>query len=291
MAARTGKAQLVGILGQPVTHSLSPVIHEHWFTELALDAAYIPLRHAPGDFHAALQAIRSLDMRGFNVTVPYKSEILPHLDSIDPAAQAIGAVNTVIITQGRWHGVNTDGTGYLRHLRDSVTDTALCAGLEDVLVLGAGGGARAIVAAMLGAGAGRITVCNRSDEKAHALINHMQPLSGHASLHALPWEKRHMAVQHARVLINTTSLGMTGHAPLPVTLESMPVGGIVSDIVYAPLETPLLAEARVRGLVAVDGLGMLLGQAAEAFAAWFGVQPEISETLRRRVMHAREDAA
>lgn len=291
MVARTGKAALVGIIGQPVTHSLSPAIHEYWLAKHGIDGSYVPFRHAPGDFHDVLKALRTLDIRGFNITVPYKSEILPHLDSIDAEAKAVGAVNTVVVEQGRWHGLNTDGRGYLRHLRDSVPGTKLVPAMQESLVLGAGGAARSIVAALLKGGAGHITVCNRSYEKACAMLSHLQPLRGQAKLSALPWEKRQEAVAHASLLINTTSLGMQGQGPLEISLADMPAGGIVSDIVYAPLETPLLAEARARGLVAVEGLGMLLGQAAEAFAAWFDVTPTLSDELRTIVLKAKEDAA
>lgn len=290
MAARTGKARLVGLIGQPITHSLSPVIHEYWMAGQGIDGCYIPFRHAPGDFPDLLKALRTLDIRGFNITVPYKSEILPHLDSIDREAQLIGAVNTVIVENGRWHGINTDDSGYLRHLKASVAEASLSRAIGQSLVLGGGGAARSIVAALLRGGAEHITVCNRSYDKANALISHLQPLKGEARLSALPWEKRHEALEHAGLLVNTTSLGVTGHAPLELSLDAMPAGGIVSDIVYAPLETPLLAEAKARGLIPVEGLGMLLGQAAEAFAAWFGVLPEITPELRAHVLAAREAA-
>lgn len=290
MAARTGKASLVGLIGQPVTHSLSPAIHEFWMTQHAIDGAYVPFRHAPGDFTDLLKALRTLDIRGFNITVPYKSEILPHLDSIDPEAKAVGAVNTVVVEQGRWHGLNTDGSGYLRHLRVSVPTAQLSRRIGESVVLGGGGAARSIVAALIRGGAEHVTVCNRSYEKACALISHLQPLKGSVKLSALPWEKRQEAVDRAGLLINTTSLGMVGHAPLQITLERMLEGGIVSDIVYAPLETPLLAEAKARGLTPVEGLGMLLGQASEAFAAWFGILPEITPELRAHVLAMREAA-
>jgi shikimate dehydrogenase len=290
MAARTGKASLVGLIGQPVTHSLSPAIHEYWMAQHGIDGTYIPFRHAPGAMPELLRALRTLDLRGFNITVPYKSEMLAHLDSIDPEAKAVGAVNTVVVEKGRWHGLNTDGSGYLRHLQASTSKAQLQSCIQESLVLGGGGAARSIVAALMRGGAQHLTVCNRSYEKACALISHLQPLARGTRLSALPWERRQEAVPKAGLLVNTTSLGMEGHAPLELSLDAMPAGGIVSDIVYAPLETPLLAKARARGLTPVEGLGMLLGQAAEAFHAWFGVMPEVTPKLRAHVLAMREAA-
>lgn len=287
MPARTGRASLVGLIGQPVAHSLSPAIHEYWIKAHHIDGAYIPFRHAPDAFPELMRALRALDLRGFNITVPYKSEILPHLDSIAPEAKAMGAVNTVVVEKGRWHGINTDGSGYLHHLRATVTPEILAHGLKSVLVLGGGGAARAIVGALLEAEAGEVILCNRSPEKVSALVQHLQPMNKKTLLRSLPWEERHPAVASAHLLINTTSLGMTGHGPLELSLVSMPEGGIISDIVYAPLETPLLREARERGLIAIEGLGMLLGQAAESFAAWFGVKPVLDDALRAHVLAVR----
>lgn len=283
MAARTGNASLVGVIGQPVTHSLSPAIHEYWIAQAGLDACYIPFRHRVGDFFPLIESLRVLDVRGFNITVPYKSEILPYLTSIDPQAQAMGAVNTVVNEGGRWHGLNTDGSGYLRHLRASVEADQLTQNLKQTLILGAGGAARSIVVALANAGAEQIIICNRSAEKAQALASHLQPVVGKTVLSTRPWDERESALEQVGLVVNTTSLGMTGQAPLTLDLGNMRGGGIVSDIVYHPLMTPLLQDAHARGLVTVDGLGMLLGQAAEAYHAWFGIIPVVDQALRDRL--------
>ncbi|MBY0355078.1 MAG: shikimate dehydrogenase, partial [Rickettsiales bacterium] len=213
---------------------------------------------------------------------------MPYLDSIDDQAQAIGAVNTIVIEHGRWHGLNTDAAGFLKHLRDSVDTEILSRQIAHSLVLGAGGAARSIVAALIMGGARDITICNRSTERTINLIEQLTPLANNVKIHALSWEKRHDAVMQAGLIVNTTTLGMDGYPPLELSLANAQDQTIVSDIVYAPLFTPLLQQAQQRGLVTVDGLGMLLGQAAEAFTHWFAISPTINEALRTRVMASHE---
>lgn len=265
-------------MGWPVAHSRSPVIHNHWIAELGLKGAYVLLPVQPEELETALRALPVLGFAGCNLTIPHKVAALSVVDKVDALAQRIGAVNSIVVeTDGSLTGRNTDGFGYIQSLLDVQPGWKADAG--PAVVLGAGGAARAVIVGLLESGAKEIRLTNRSWAKAHDVA---QEFGG--MVRALPWEDRHDALAGAALLVNTTNQGMHGEAALDLRLDHLPTQALVSDIIYVPLETPLLAAARLRGLVTVNGLGMLLNQARPAFAAWFGVQPAITPSLLSKVL-------
>ena len=269
MKLLSGHARLAGVFGHPVTHSRSPRLHGFWLQRYGIDGAYIPLGVAPGGFGAAVRALVDLGFRGANVTIPHKLAAFEICDAVAPFARRAGAVNTLIFRDGRIEGSNTDGFGFLESIREAAPGWRADAG--PAVLLGAGGAARAIAAALLDAGAPRVTLVNRTAAKAEALA---RDLGG--PIHVAD----RAPLEDAALLVNTTSLGMQGQPGLEVDLAPLPASAVVADIVYVPLETRLLAAARARGLVAVDGLGMLLHQARPGFEAWFGVAPQVDQALR-----------
>ncbi len=271
MRLLTGSARLAGVIGWPVAHSRSPRIHGTWLARHAIDGAYIPLPVAPEDFAEVVRALAKAGFAGVNITIPHKQAAFDLCDVVDPFATRAGAVNTLIFKPGGITGLNTDGSGFLANLTAHGVNPAA----GPALILGAGGAARAIGAALQDAGA-EVTFCNRTPARAAELA---------ASLGAatLPWDSRAAALADFALLVNTTSLGMTNHPPLDISLAAAPASLAVADIVYAPLQTPLLAAAAARGLRAVEGLGMLLHQAVPGFAAWFGVTPVVDDELYRIV--------
>ena len=266
------------VVGHPIAHSRSPMIHGHWLAEHGLDGTYERLDVAPEAFAAFLRGLPASGFAGGNVTIPHKEAAFRLADALTERARAIGAVNTLVVEGGRVVGDNTDGIGFIAHLDRSLgADWPERTGHRAV-VLGAGGAARAVVAGLIERGL-HVQIANRSPERAQALAA-LDP--EHAG--ALPWEALPAALPETGLLVNTTSLGMAGHPPLALDLAPLPARGAVCDIVYVPLETPLLAAARARGLAAVDGLGMLLHQAVPGFAAWFGVRPEVTPALRETIV-------
>ncbi|MBT6093708.1 MAG: shikimate dehydrogenase [Rhodospirillaceae bacterium] len=270
----SGSAKLAGVLGWPVSHTLSPRLHGYWLEHYDIDGAYVPLPVRPENFSNAVRALGDLGFRGANVTVPHKETAFAAMDDVSDMAKTLRAINTIVIADdGTMFGDNTDGYGFMESLR------AGAAGIElqdqPVVVLGAGGASRAIVAALLTDGAGEVRVFNRTLERAEALAKDIggavrpEPMSALAG-----------AIADAALLVNTTSLGMIGHAPLEIDISALPSDAVVADIVYSPLETDLLKQARTQGHRVVDGLGMLLHQARPAFAAWFGIDPEVTPELR-----------
>ena len=272
MKLLSGHARLAGVFGHPVTHSRSPRLHGFWLQRYGIDGAYIPLGVAPGGFAAAVRALVDLGFRGANVTIPHKLAAFEICDAVAPFARRAGAVNTLIFRDGQIEGSNTDGFGFLESIREAAPGWRADAG--PAVLLGAGGAARAIAAALLDAGAPRVTLVNRTAAKAEALA---RDLGG--PIHVAD----RAPLEDAALLVNTTSLGMQGQPGLEVDLAPLPGSAVVADIVYVPLETRLLAAARARGLVAVDGLGMLLHQARPGFEAWFGVAPQVDQALRDAV--------
>jgi shikimate dehydrogenase len=268
---------LAGVMGWPVAHSRSPAIHQHWIAQHQLNGTYVLLPVAPERLGDAVRGLRALGFAGCNITIPHKVAAMAHVDVIDPAAKKIGAINTIVVRpNGELFGMNTDGFGYLASLRDVQADWRADRG--PVVVLGAGGAARAILVALVQAGAPEIRLVNRSLDKAQALADELGgPITAHR------WEDRHEVLDGAALLVNTTSLGMGGQEPLHLDLARLPVTALVSDIIYVPLTTTLLAQAQARGNPTVNGLGMLLHQARPAFEAWFGVMPEVTAELRTRI--------
>lgn len=269
--------QLAGVMGWPIAHSLSPRLHSFWLEALALRGAYLPLAVEPDKLEAATRGLAALGFRGANVTVPHKEAVMRYCDTIDDQAGRIGAVNTLIISEAGITGRNTDALGFIANLRAGAPEHSHTGSIA--VVLGAGGAARAVAVALLDAGCAEIRVCNRSLERAQTLAENFGE-----RVRPIPWASRSDALEGARLLVNTTSLGMTNQPALDIDLHPLPADALVSDIVYNPLMTDLLARAQARGLRVVDGLGMLLHQAAPGFAAWFGVEPVVDDALRAHVL-------
>jgi shikimate dehydrogenase len=267
-----------GVMGWPLAHSRSPVLHGFWLKQYGIDGAYDLLPVAPEGLEASLRGLAARGFAGCNLTIPHKERALALVDEIDATARRIGAINTVIVRpDGGLDGRNTDAFGFIENLRAALPGWRADAG--PVVVLGAGGAARAIVAALLDHAAPEIRLVNRNQARAEVLA---AALGG--PIRVAPWSARQAALGGAALLVNATSLGMVGQPPLDLALDALPATAVVNDIVYAPLETPLLAAARRRGNPVVDGLGMLLHQARPGFAAWFGVMPEVTPALRQAVM-------
>lgn len=274
----SGGAKLAGIMGWPVAHSRSPALHGYWLAELGIDGAYVPMAVKPENLRRALQALPLLGFAGCNITIPHKVDAMRAVDEYDLAAKRAGSVNTIIVRpNGSLLGSSTDGFGFIAALRAALTGFNAAQG--PAVVLGAGGAARAIVAALLDEGAEEVRLVNRTPARATKLAKELGgPVRG------IPWEERGQALAGASLLVNATSLGMEGQPALDLALDALPRDAVVNDIVYVPLETPLLAAARARGHRCVDGLGMLLHQARPGFEAWFGVRPEVTEGLRQAVL-------
>lgn len=264
-----------GVIGHPISHSKSPLIHGHWMEKYNIDGDYKAVDIAPDDLEMGVRDLVRDGYAGFNVTVPHKIAIMDVCDEIDATARAIGAVNTVVIEDGKLYGRNTDAFGFIENLKAGLPDGAFDA---PAMVLGAGGAARAAVYGLLQAGVPHIAVCNRSKDKAEAL----RAMDPH-KISVVEWDMRDRLGGYG-LLVNTTSLGMAGHAPLDIQLHELPEGAAVCDIVYAPLMTDLLSTAQARGHHIVTGIGMLLHQARPAFHAWTGVMPEVDEALVQKVL-------
>ncbi len=266
---------LAGVMGWPVAHSRSPQIHNYWLQKYGIKGAYVQLAVQPANLAAALAGLSALGFRGCNITIPHKVDALKLVHEVDANALRVGAINTVVVqADGSLKGMNTDGFGYIQSLLDAQPNWR--AGTGPVTVLGAGGAARAIVLALADRGAKEIRLLNRTFDKAQALATEFG-----GPVKALPWSERHAALADVALLVNTTSQGMHGNPPLELTLDALPKHALVSDVIYVPLETPLLAAARQRGNATVNGLGMLLNQARPAFHAWFGVMPDLTPELRQ----------
>ena len=274
----TGKARLAGVIGWPVSHSRSPRLHGYWLERIGIDGAYLPLPVAPENLESVLRALPKMGFRGCNLTVPHKEAVLALVDELEPLAQRIGAVNTIVVAEdGGLIGRNTDAFGFLENLRRGCPAWNPTA--APALVLGAGGAARAVVAALMDAGVPEIRLANRSRDRAEQLAADLGD-----PIRVVDWSERNVAQAGTGLLVNTTTLGMTGQSMLDLDLTELPLTALVNDIVYAPLETELLAAARLRGNPIVDGLGMLLYQAVPGFEAWFGVRPEVTPELRNFVL-------
>ena len=269
----TGAARLAGVMGWPVAHSRSPRIHGYWLGERGIDGAYLPLAVRPEVLNVALAALPALGFRGCNLTAPHKEAALARMDTLSETARRIGAVNTVTVgDDGALHGDNTDGYGFISHLRQEAPGWEVS---SSVAVLGAGGAARAVLDALSAAGVPEIRLLNRTDERAAALAE-----EAGETVRPLPWDQRAEALDGCGLLVNTTKLGQVGMPALALALDRLPAEAVVYDLVYAPLETDLLRAARARGHSTMDGLGMLIHQARPGFAAWFGVEAEATAALR-----------
>jgi shikimate dehydrogenase len=270
------------VVGHPIAHSRSPLIHGYWLKEHGIDGCYERIDVPPAKFDAFLSDFGHRGFVGGNVTIPHKEAAFAGVDRRTSRAERVRAVNTVWVEDGTLWGDNTDVLGVMAHLDQSL-GPAWDANVGAALVIGAGGAARAVVAGLADRPVGRILVANRTAAKARDLARDMA-LDDPPRLTPVPWEDLDRAVPDAGLIVNTTSLGMAGQPPLPIDLTGARPDAIVTDIVYVPLKTPLLAAAEARGLRTVDGLGMLLHQAVMGFRRWFGVEPSVTPALRELIV-------
>ncbi|MBX3493341.1 MAG: shikimate dehydrogenase [Parvibaculum sp.] len=269
----------VCVIGWPIAHSRSPLIHNHWIAEHKIpDARYEPMAVKPEDAAATIRDLPKLGFIGANVTVPHKETAFAALDRHDAMARRLKAVNTIVTTAKGLEGRNTDGYGFIANLKDRAAGWSASRG--PAVLLGAGGAARAIAAALEDEGAPEIRIVNRTAARAEALIRDL----GLKAARMFVETDAASALDGAALLVNTTTLGMKGENDVDLNLAALPKSALVTDIVYTPLETGLLRRAREAGHRTVDGLGMLLHQAVPGFEAWFGVRPEVTEKLRKLVL-------
>ena len=276
--------KMAGVMGYPISHSLSPRLHGYWISKYGLDATYQPWAVKPEELKEVFKSLRADAakngdlFRGTNLTIPLKEAALPLVDILESSAKIIGAVNTVVVSDdGKLIGRNTDGIGFTDSLAEH-TDIKKFEG-GTALVLGAGGASKAVVYAILQMGVDKIYVTNRTKERAQELCAHIGDKA-----EVLAWNLRTEILDTIDLLVNTTSLGMTGQPELEMSLKGLKTDAVVTDIVYVPLETALLKEARLAGNLTVDGLGMLLHQAKAGFEAWYGVKPQVDKKLRDFVL-------
>jgi len=272
-----GQTRFAGVMGWPVEHSKSPRLHGFWLKKLQVDGVYIPLPVSPERLPEAIAGLPALGFRGVNLTIPHKERVIPLCDQLDETARRIGAVNTIVVEDGVLHGTNTDAFGFIENLRQNSSWTAPAGA---AVLLGAGGAARAIAVALSDDGVQDLRIVNRTGERVQSLIQS----TGLKNASFVPWNERDQALDGAALVVNATSLGMQRNPKLDINLAALPKTAVVNDIVYAPLQTPLLEDAAARGNPVVDGLGMLLYQAVPGFKAWFGVSPDVTEELREFVL-------
>lgn len=269
---------MAGVMGWPVMHSRSPMLHNFWFREHGLAGTYVPLAIRPEGLEAALRALQPLGFAGCNLTIPHKQAAMAIVDEVDAVAKAIGAISCVVVRpDGSLAGSNNDCFGFIENLRQQ--QPAWRADAGPATVLGAGGGSRAVCYALAQAGAKEIRLVNRNLERAQAIAKEFG-----GPITPLAWDSRNDALEGVATVVNTTSLGMVGQPPLDIDLAKLPARALATDIVYVPLETPFLAAARRRGNPVVDGLGMLLHQARPAWRAWFGLETQVTPQLRELIV-------
>ena len=265
---------VAAVLGHPINHSKSPKLHNYWLSLFDIDGHYIPLDIDPRNFENSIRALSGLGFVGANVTIPYKEKVLKIADKISDRAAIIGAANTLTFLQdGTIYADNTDGYGFLQNIKCKYNDWT--AGEGTSVVFGAGGASRAILGALIEDGANEVILANRTRSRADQLRSDFG-----AKIKVVDWMKVQNYLSDASTVINATSLGMDGKADLPIPLQGLNKNTLVTDIVYTPLNTPLLENAAKRGCRTVDGLGMLIHQAIPGFERWFGVKPDVSEKLR-----------
>ncbi len=282
MISLSGNTRVYGLLGDPVTHSLSPLMHNHAFQEYQINSVYVPFHVLPNNLPAAVDGLRALNVAGVNVTIPHKETVLAHLDQVDPTAQLIGAVNTVVNQEGTLHGYNTDASGFMRsvsHELDFVPEG------QDIVLLGAGGACRAAAVALASAGVKSITIANRHKSRAERIISDLHfPFP---RVHFTACDYNHSGYLHALsgadLIANTTSLGLHGEEINFLPLEHIKGGASIFDMVYSSSETTLIKKSRAMKLSCTDGLGMLAAQGEDAFFLWTGVR--LPDGFMRKVLH------
>src|SRR5882724_1637321 len=273
----TDRFLLAGVMGWPVMHSRSPMLHNYWFKERGLAGTYVPLEIRPEHLAGALRGLHPLGFAGVNVTIPHKQEAMGIVDEVDALAKRVGAISCVTVRpDGSLAGTNNDCYGFIHALRQEQPGWRANAG--PALVIGSGGGSRAVCYALAQEGAKEIRLVNRSVARAKGIESDFG-----GPIKALPWEQRHDALEGVAMVVNTTSCGMVGQPALDLRLDRLAKSALAADIIYIPLETPFLAAARARGNRTINGLGMLLSQGRPAWKAWFGIEPEVTAELRAMV--------
>ncbi len=275
---KASKIPLAGVIGSPIAHSKSPKLHQHWLKRYGIRGYYVPLDISSDDLETAIRALPKMGFVGVNVTIPHKEHVLSIADIVTDRAALIGSANTLIFREdGKVHADNTDGYGFLENLRHGAPDWN--PGEGPAAVIGAGGAARAVIASLIEAGVQEIRLANRTKTRAEALRSEFG-----GKVVVFDWVRAGNMLEDATTVVNASSLGMVGKSEMRIPLDALSKNAVVTDLVYAPLETPLLAYARSIGCRTVDGLGMLLYQAAPGFARWFNAKPEVDEELRKVMM-------
>jgi shikimate dehydrogenase len=272
--ARPDRFLLACVMGWPIAHSRSPLLHNYWLRKYDLAGTYVPLAIRPEGLAAALRALHPLGFAGCNLTLPLKQHAVTIVDEVDETARRIGAISCVVVrSDGTLAGTNNDWYGFVHMLKQE--QPAWRADAGPVAVLGAGGGSRAVCHGLLHEGAREIRLVNRTFARAKAIADEFG-----GPITPLPWEQRHEALEGAAMAVNATSQGMVGQPALDIDLGRLPKTALAGDIIYTPLETPFLAAARARGNSTINGLGMLLHQGRPAWQRWFGIEPEVTPELR-----------
>lgn len=268
---------MAGVMGWPVMHSRSPLMHNYWMEQQGLAGTYVFLAIKPGALAPALRALHPLGFSGCNLTIPHKLDAMTIVDEVDDVAHKIGAISCVVVRDdGSLFGTNNDWLGFVGNLKQHHPDWRADAG--PIAVIGAGGGGRAVCYALLQLGATEIRLVNRTRKKAEAIAAEFG-----GPIQVLPWEDRHDALEGAAMAVNVTSQGMNGEPALDLRLDNLSTSALAADIIYTPLETPFLAAARERGNATLNGLGMLLHQGPPAWKLWFDVEPTVTAALRERM--------
>ena len=268
---------LACVMGWPIAHSRSPMLHNYWFRRHDLAGTYVPVAVRPENLAAALRALHPLGFAGCNLTLPHKQQALTIVDEVDEVAKRIGAISCVVVRpDASLAGTNNDWYGFVHNLKQTQPGWRADAG--PVVVLGAGGGARAVCYGLMQEGVKEIRLVNRTFARAKGIADEFG-----GPIEALPWEQRHDALKGAAMVVNATSQGMSGQPALDLRLDKLAKTALAADIIYTPLETPFLAAARQRGNRTINGLGMLLHQGRPAWKAWFGIEPEVTVELRALV--------
>lgn len=265
-----------GVIGYPIAHSKSPIIHQHWLDEYNIEGSYKAIEIKPEELKEKIQRLVDNGFDGFNITIPHKENIFKLCDELDDAAQKVGAVNTVVIKDKKLIGMNTDAFGFTQNIKSK---NSFDFKGRRALVLGAGGASRAVLYALVNEGVEQILLSNRTRDKAEKL-KELYP----DKIEIIDWKEKESCLKSIDLLVNTTSLGMVGQPSLEINLENLNKSALVTDIVYAPLMTPLLKNAQLRGNEVVTGIGMLLHQARPSFKAWTGIMPTVTDDLERDVL-------